>query len=190
MNIVSQLDMFALVRKASAFKQELYFVIVNEKIPPIDDTTIEDPLDPAVCSSLIFFPIRSINSQLIQSDQPTPYELHHSFCSIIPFDLTMRVLTTWCRSTLARHSVPSSPSSASPIPLALAEPLFLRLKFTVLSPGLSLRPHRPPSIRIECVDYGIFKPVKFNSKFVSPPAPKICGEIQPELTASAPVRRY
>jgi hypothetical protein len=57
--IVSQLDMFALVRKASAFKQELYFVIVNEKIPPIDDTAIEDPLDPAVCSSLIF----------IQSDQ-------------------------------------------------------------------------------------------------------------------------
>jgi hypothetical protein len=158
LNIVSQLDMFALVRKASAFKQELYFVIVNEKIPPIDDTTIEDPLDPAVCSSLIF----------IQSDQPTPFELHRSFCSVMPFDLTMRVLTTWCRSTLARHSVPSSPSSASPIPHALADPLFYRFKFTVLSPGRRIfhfrfAPIVPLSIRIECVDYCICKPVKFNS---------------------------
>jgi hypothetical protein len=178
--------MFSLVRKAFAFKQELYFVIMNEKIQPMNETAIEDPLDPAVCSSLIFFPIRSINSQL-------PNELHHSFCSIIPFDLTMRVLTMCCRSMLARHSVPSSPSSASPIPLALAEPLFLRLKFTVLSPGPRISrfaPIVPLSIRIECVDYGIFKPVKFNSKFVSPPAPKTCGEIQPEFTASAPVRRY
>jgi hypothetical protein len=46
--------MFALVRQASAFKQELNFVIESENRHPVNDAAIDRPLDPEVCS---FFPI-------------------------------------------------------------------------------------------------------------------------------------